>query len=73
MRIAYKFAGCYGTPQGLRVLFEVGVAGAKRFEQMTVPWGELTDRDILERLGSAVSARLVAAWDDEPEATLPWD
>lgn len=73
MRIAYKYSGCYGDRKGLVVCFEVGVAGSKRFEYVRVPWSELTERDILDRLGHAVAARLVAAWDEPPQDMLPWD
>lgn len=73
MRVKYKYTGCYGTQSGLKVCFEVGVAGSKRFEGITIPWSELTDRDILDRLGRAVADRLVAAWEPQPPELLPWD
>lgn len=73
MRVKYQYAGCYGHRDNLVVCFEVGVAGSKRFEYVRVPWSELTEKDILDRLGNAVAQRLVAAWEDEPQDMLPWD
>jgi len=62
-----EFEGIFITDRYLNVTFTSGFTGAKRLEIVRVPWGGLTDPEVLRNIDRAVRARLYAAWDGPGE------
>lgn len=67
MRVKFEYAGTNATVTHLTVFVDVVTGTSRRVKAIRIPWGELTDRKILDEIDKQVRRELMAAWEGPRE------